>query len=324
MTLTEQLTDYVHACFTGIYIQTFEPDEAEREIVQHAQQQKWKVAVWDLAQGLRLPSNPGAVRSEAGPGDPLAVLRALPGLAEPNGTALLLLHNFHRYLQTAEIMQPSFAALLAGKQQRTFLVVLAPVVQVPIELEKLLVVLHHELPGRQQLERIARELTSDNPADLPQGEALQPGPRRGCRPDPLRGRGQLRAVAGPARHDPARRRHRAQGADAGQERAVLALPGRGAIVRATSGRRAHPAPDASTASSRLPGAAQGVAVRRPSQHRQDHRGEGDRRRQPHAADPGRSGQPQGQVRRRVGGAFAAPCPLRRKKKSATPTPPTRG
>jgi hypothetical protein len=172
MTLTEQLTDYVNACFTGIYVQTFEPDEAEREMVQHAKQQNWKVAVWDLAQGLRLPSSPGAVRSDPGSGDPLAVLRALPGLAEPNGTALLLLHNFHRYLPTAEVMQTTFTALLSGKQQRTFLVVLSPVVQIPLELEKLFVVLHHELPRREQLERIARELTSDSPADLPGGEAL--------------------------------------------------------------------------------------------------------------------------------------------------------
>src|SRR5262249_21712185 len=35
------------------------------------------------------------------------------------------------------------------------------------------IVIEHELPGREQLERIARELTSDNPEDLPQGEDLQ-------------------------------------------------------------------------------------------------------------------------------------------------------
>ena len=39
MRLTEQLTDYVKACFTGIYVQTIEPDEAEREIVRHASDQ---------------------------------------------------------------------------------------------------------------------------------------------------------------------------------------------------------------------------------------------------------------------------------------------
>ena len=90
MTLTEQLTDYVHACFhRHVDVQTFEPDEAEREIVRHAQQQKWKVAVWDIADGLRLPERPGTARHDAGPGDPLAVLSRLarPGRSGRNRTA---------------------------------------------------------------------------------------------------------------------------------------------------------------------------------------------------------------------------------------------
>lgn len=63
--------------------------------------------------------------------------------------------------------------MIAGKQQRTFIVVLAPIVQVPVELEKLFVVLQHQLPDREQLLGIARELTTDNPDDLPQGDDLQ-------------------------------------------------------------------------------------------------------------------------------------------------------
>ncbi len=172
MKLTDQLTDYVNAAFSGIWISSREPDEAEREIVQHAREQKWKVAVWDIAQGLRLPASPGTFRGDAGPGDPLAVLRALPSLAERNGTALLLLHNFHRYFSNPEVIQTTFAQLVAGKQQRTFIVVLAPVVTIPVELEKLFVVLDHPLPDREQLLRIARELTSDSPEDLPQGDDL--------------------------------------------------------------------------------------------------------------------------------------------------------
>src|SRR5262245_61582481 len=94
MQLAEQLTDYVHAAFSGLWITTSEPDEAEREIVQHARQQGWRVALWDVANGLRLAASPGTFRPDAGPGDPLAALRALPGLADANGTALLLLHNY--------------------------------------------------------------------------------------------------------------------------------------------------------------------------------------------------------------------------------------
>jgi len=173
MTLTDQLTDYVHAAFSGLWIQTHEPDEAEREIIQHARQQQWKVAVWDLANGLRLPGNGNAPNHDPNGSDPLAALRALPALAEPQGTALLLLHNWHRFLTSAEVVQTTFAQLVAGKQQRTFLVVLSPIVQIPVELEKLFVVIEHALPDREQLERIARELTSDQPNDMPQGDDLQ-------------------------------------------------------------------------------------------------------------------------------------------------------
>jgi hypothetical protein len=70
-------------------------------------------------------------------------------------------------------MQTAFTQLVAGKQQRTFLVVLSPIVSIPVELEKLFVVLEHSLPDRESLEHIARELTSDSPQDLPQGEDLQ-------------------------------------------------------------------------------------------------------------------------------------------------------
>jgi hypothetical protein len=173
MKLTDQLTDFINAAFTGLWVLTSEPDEAEREIVQHARQKKWKLAVWDVAAGIRLPGSPGASQAESGAGDPLAALRALPALADDKGTAILVLHNFHRFLNSPEVVQTSFAQLVAGKQQRTFIIVLAPTVALPAELEKLFVVLEHSLPDRQQLERIAQELTSDNPEDMPKGDDLQ-------------------------------------------------------------------------------------------------------------------------------------------------------
>jgi hypothetical protein len=72
-----------------------------------------------------------------------------------------------------EIIQTAFTQLVQGKQQRTFLVVLGPVVQIPVELEKLFVVLEHALPDREGLLRIAQELLVETPSDLPQGDDLQ-------------------------------------------------------------------------------------------------------------------------------------------------------
>jgi hypothetical protein len=58
-----------------------------------------------------------------------------------------------------------------GKLRRTFLVVLAPVVQVPIELEKLFVVIEHELPSRDQLAEIAEGVATED-GELPTGAEL--------------------------------------------------------------------------------------------------------------------------------------------------------
>jgi SpoVK/Ycf46/Vps4 family AAA+-type ATPase len=62
--------------------------------------------------------------------------------------------------------------IAAGKQQRTFVVTLAPVVQIPLELEKLFVVLQHELPGREQLAQIARGIATEE-RELPAGPELE-------------------------------------------------------------------------------------------------------------------------------------------------------
>jgi ATPase family associated with various cellular activities (AAA) len=167
MTLCTQLTDYINAAFTGLWIETHEPDEAEREITQHAREQQWKLAVWDIASGVRFPLQRNSAATDTGAGDPLAALKALPALGDGNGTAVLLLHHFHRFLNNPEVVQNIFQQIVAGKARRTFVVVLAPVVVLPPELEKLFVVLEHALPDRGQLERIARELTSDAPEEFP-------------------------------------------------------------------------------------------------------------------------------------------------------------
>ena len=54
MTLAEQLTDYVNAACTGLWIVTHEPDEAEREIIHLCRDHKWKLAVWAVALWMTL------------------------------------------------------------------------------------------------------------------------------------------------------------------------------------------------------------------------------------------------------------------------------
>src|SRR5690606_12730070 len=112
--MLSQLVDYIHAAFSGLWITTCEPEEAEREISALARDQNWHLAGWALARGFRSST------AAADAPDPLAVLRALPGLATQEGTTLLLLHNFHRFLASPEIVQTLVTQLAEGKQRRTF------------------------------------------------------------------------------------------------------------------------------------------------------------------------------------------------------------
>ena len=67
-----------------------------------------------------------------------------------------------------EVVQTVFRQLIAGKQQRTIVIILAPVIQIPVELEKLFVVIEHALPDREQLQQILEELTQETPGDRPE------------------------------------------------------------------------------------------------------------------------------------------------------------
>lgn len=182
MTLRERLSEYIRAAFTGIWVESHEHEDALAEISQLCGQEKWRLAIWDLEQGLRTG---GAASTDAT--DPLAAIRAAaslfpspPATSKPKAktevkaedpSAILVLVNFHRFIGSPEMIQALNKQLIAGKQNRTFVVVLSPVVQIPVELEKLFVVLQHDLPSRDQLAEIARGVATEA-GELPSGAEL--------------------------------------------------------------------------------------------------------------------------------------------------------
>jgi hypothetical protein len=171
MALSERLSEYIAACFTGLWIESHEHADALTEVAGLCRDEHWQLATWDIDAGLKLPGQ-SADADSAGGNDPLAAIRAVNALATPNGTAILVLQNFHRFLQSAEIVQALARQIITGKQNRTFVVILSAVVQIPTELEKLFVVLEHELPSREQLAEIARGIATEDD-ELPQGSELE-------------------------------------------------------------------------------------------------------------------------------------------------------
>jgi hypothetical protein len=170
MSLSERLSELVRACFTGLWIESHEHEDALAEIAQLCRAENWRLASWNLEEGLRAPGQETPI--DAGTSDPLTAIRSLAAWRGSEQPALLVLVNFHRFLTSSEIVQALAQQIAAGKQHRTFVVILSPMVQVPTELEKQFIVIEHELPGREQLQAIAQEIATQD-RELPTGNDLQ-------------------------------------------------------------------------------------------------------------------------------------------------------
>ena len=77
MTLAERLSEYVRAAFSGLWVQSFEHDDAVVEIAALCRREGWALAVWDVDRGLGLAGRPGDPGTVPGAADPLAAVRAL-------------------------------------------------------------------------------------------------------------------------------------------------------------------------------------------------------------------------------------------------------
>jgi len=164
MTLTQRLGEYVRACFTGLWIRSHEHQDAIVGMAQLCQDEDWQLATWDLESGLQSPS----CENNVAVGDPLGAVRTVSSLANPDGTVIVVLQNFHRFLQSAEIVQALIKQVIAGKQNRCFVAILSPTVSLTIELEKLFIVLEHDLPDRDQLCEIAEGIATEE-GEFPTG-----------------------------------------------------------------------------------------------------------------------------------------------------------
>ena len=106
MTLAERLSEYVRAALhrpLGPVVRARRRDRRDRPALPPA-----GLGAGHLGHRPRPgPRRPGrrTRRTAVSAADPLAAIRALGALATPDGTALLVLRNFHRFLGTVEVVQ---------------------------------------------------------------------------------------------------------------------------------------------------------------------------------------------------------------------------
>ncbi len=167
MPFLQNLREHIAAAFTGLWVQTHEPEEALREITSMCRDQKWPLATWDVDRGLQVAGNGAPTAS-----DPVAAIKSINSLVAKDGTAILVLVHFHRFLQSTEVIQALAHQIQQGKTNRTFVLILSPIVQIPIELQTQFVVVEHELPDRTQLQNIAGGIATEMD-EMPKGQDME-------------------------------------------------------------------------------------------------------------------------------------------------------
>ena len=68
MTLCEHLNEHIAAAFTGLWIRSFEHEDALAEIAGLCRDNDWSLAVWDIDRGLQVGDEAGAAAAT----DPVA------------------------------------------------------------------------------------------------------------------------------------------------------------------------------------------------------------------------------------------------------------
>ena len=99
----------------GLWLQSHEHEDAIAEIAELCRKENWHMAIWDVEQGLQIPGQANEQALDAGGSDPLAAIRAINALAAPNSSAILVLLNFHRFLNSPEIIQAVAKQILAER-----------------------------------------------------------------------------------------------------------------------------------------------------------------------------------------------------------------
>lgn len=177
MAFSHVLREHIAAGFSGVWIESHEHEDAVADITRLCREEGWSLATWDVDRGMALSAGqpPGEPPSEPPSSpqvhDPVAATRSAKALASPDGAGLLVLPNFHRFMQSAEVVQALWHAIHDGRRDRTFIVVLSALVTIPKELEREFVVIPHDLPARDEIDAIARGVATEE-GELPVGDEL--------------------------------------------------------------------------------------------------------------------------------------------------------
>ncbi len=153
MSLNKQLKDSIQTRLPALWIDTTDSIGAQLELQLLAQEMSLTFVAWDLVRGVAMPNPPHPCI-----GDPVAAA----GLGNQHRIGgqptVLLLHNYHWYLSRIEVVQALLNAISNARATPTTIVIAAPRIPLPQELESHFRFVEPGLPAAEEIREIAEPL----------------------------------------------------------------------------------------------------------------------------------------------------------------------
>ena len=149
--INQELETLIRARYPIIYVVSWEEERVEEAIRRIGADRGKKVFQWTITQGMVL--NPSTRNDSTR--EPLAALDFIMESREP---AIFLLKDFHPFLSDVTYIRRLRDLTLALKKSFKTIIILAPALKLPLELEKEITVVEYSLPSLEDLDQLLESI----------------------------------------------------------------------------------------------------------------------------------------------------------------------
>lgn len=142
----------IRARYPLIYVVSFEENRVESELLRITQNRKKQIYKWSITNGLENPD--GSFLGEFK--DPIKVLEYI---LQSDINGVFVMKDYHPYLNEPVVIRKLRDVAHSLKTSMKNVVFLSPVLKVPVELEKEISVVDYNLPGKEEIGRIVKDIS---------------------------------------------------------------------------------------------------------------------------------------------------------------------
>jgi SpoVK/Ycf46/Vps4 family AAA+-type ATPase len=156
-----EVADLIRARYPLLYVVSHEEARVEESLRRLCVEREMRLEVWSVTEGFRVVAGGTGVRDVKDP------LKALEHVNRGEGRSLYVLRDFHPFLKEPSVVRRLRDLAHELRKTKKSLFLLSPVQKIPPELEKSVsAIVYWELPGRLEIEEIARRLVPQAPEEI--------------------------------------------------------------------------------------------------------------------------------------------------------------